>query len=242
MIFTSALTVTAFAAAALAGSIVPRGTTNAPADVIDKIQLHAALPWRHTSTQVDASRPSRDLRYYSNLRVQPGRTGTLTIPMNATKEVNIVFRGTLSLRNGQTNADSTPTPVSWPGCTGCTVHHGFYTNYLDAKNYTNGFATAFNAASALGYKVNCVGHSLGAAVAAMQLPLGWTLALAKTSSSKVYRVVNGGDSVPAQVLDATYVHHGVGYKRDGSNARTLVCASDTDPECAGGSNVVDQYW
>ncbi|KAF8761684.1 phospholipase A1 [Rhizoctonia solani] len=160
----------------------------------------------------------------------------------------------------QTNADSTPTPVSWPGCTGCTVHHGFYTNYLDAKNYTNGFATAFNAASALGYKVNCVGHSLGAAVAAMcagdLYPSGkvteiYTYGEFRTMNqaaatwvdsrlgSKVYRVVNGGDSVPAQVLDATYVHHGVGYKRDGSNARTLVCASDTDPECAGGSNVLD---
>ncbi|KAF8689800.1 phospholipase A1, partial [Rhizoctonia solani] len=166
MIFASALTVTTFAAAALAGSIVPRATTTAPADVTDKIQLHARLAMAAYINPGGCESSISGSKVLQQFTSPAGQNGFI-IQMNATKEVNIVFRGTLSLRNGQTNADSTPAPVSWPGCTGCTVHHGFYTNYLDAKNYTNGFATAFNAASALGYKVNCVGHSLGAAVAAM---------------------------------------------------------------------------
>ncbi|CAE6464439.1 unnamed protein product [Rhizoctonia solani] len=215
MLFTPVLTVATLAASALAGAIVPRASTVAPVDVIDRIQLHARLAMASYINPGGCESSILGSKVLQQFTSPAGQVGFI-IQMNATKEVNIVFRGTLSLRNGQTNADSVPTPVSWPGCTNCTVHHGFYTNYLDAKNYTNGFATAFNAASALGYKVNCVGHSLGAAVAAMcagdLYPSGkvsavYTYGEFRTMNqaaatwvdsrlgSNMYRVVNGGASL-----------------------------------------------
>lgn len=81
-----------------------------------------------------------------------------------TKEhaVVISFRGSVDIKNWIFNLDTAA--VSYPACSGCQVHHGFYTAYKGiaptVRTLVNNLLSLYS-----GAKIIITGHSLGGAMA-----------------------------------------------------------------------------
>ena len=77
-------------------------------------------------------------------------------------ECIVVFRGTKNIYN--TLADLDFFPQALPGCDGCKVHSGFHTSWKSLEPQVNGHLSKLGCANGT---VSVIGHSLGAAMAAL---------------------------------------------------------------------------
>ena len=115
-----------------------------------------------------------DLGFVSDL--YPGVT-EVTVVINSTgnecgftayypaqNEILFVFRGTemLSIQNWIDDLDFFS--IDYPGCSGCTVHQGFYNTYLEIKDIIISSAKSLYAKHSNARKI-VTGHSLGGALA-----------------------------------------------------------------------------
>ncbi|OAA33047.1 ferulic acid esterase A faeA [Moelleriella libera RCEF 2490] len=172
------------------------------------------------------------------------------------KEVIIVFRGTVSAQNYETDFSIALVPLILPGtkCLGCKVHQGFQNAYLSLNNDV---ASAIRAELLRDpdSKLIVVGHSLGAALAAMAAtslvgqgfpvaetytfgePRNGDLAFSRFVTAQpfnrnYFRVTHFNDGVP-QVPPTylAYVHHGDEFwqsKQDNNTAETTFdCGPDS---------------
>lgn len=86
---------------------------------------------------------------------------------DSTRQLIISYRGSSDLQDFLT--DFSFFPVTYPGCTGCMVHVGFYTAWQSIKPQSMAALDAALAANP-GYSIVIVGHSLGGALS----NLAWT--------------------------------------------------------------------
>lgn len=82
--------------------------------------------------------------------------------LSSTGDIVVAFRGSYNIKNWIADLDFTK--VSYPSCSGCEVHKGFYEVYLSmCTGMLADVQTLMNANP--GAKIHVTGHSLGAAVA-----------------------------------------------------------------------------
>lgn len=79
------------------------------------------------------------------------------------EEIVVAFRGSADLRNWIADFDFVLTEYSGTGCSGCSVHDGFYSSWEEIKPYAFQYVESAYAAHP-GYSLVLAGHSLGAAV------------------------------------------------------------------------------
>lgn len=143
---------------------------------------------------------------------------------NTNKLIVVSFRGSTTIDAWITNFEFDV--VNTDICSGCTAHRGFYQSWLDARDLVIP-AVKQAAATYPSYKINVVGHSLGAAVASLAAAslrnTGLTVALYNFGSPRIggskissyisnqnggnFRFTHTNDPVPkVPLLAMGYVH------------------------------------
>ncbi|KAK9460412.1 Alpha/Beta hydrolase protein [Lipomyces oligophaga] len=184
------------------------------------------------------------------------------------ERILLVFRGTQTFTNWLTNIDTLQIPyksTSMP-CPGCTVHRGFYTSYVDTKDYIT--PTLKDLIKKYPeYSLLVTGHSLGGAIAVLAgadlLGMGYkpeitTFGQPRVGNSRFadffdflvlssdivrYRVTHKSDPVPQVPSGADYKHDSNEiYISKGplspSPEDCYICEGQEDSECSYGEGVV----
>lgn len=177
------------------------------------------------------------------------------------KQLVVVFRGSVSQRNYQTDYNGTQIAYTTGGCTpSCKVHGGFAEAWNSAASLVISTLTS-QLASYPGYTIYVTGHSLGGALAALGGPgikaagfsnvtvysygaprvlnaAGANWLDTNFPASKVFRGTHTNDSVPGGAPVSYARHFGIEYWQSpdpSSQANTHLCVGQEDTTCNGGT-------
>lgn len=203
---------------------------------------------------MDLIRASSDMLVLSVVEDPPSNTVSFLSVSKSNQEVYVVFKGSSSLDNFETDAlillTSFPCPTK-----NCSVHMGFFKAYMSVKSrILTELDTIMNNKEYAGYRLVLTGHSLGAALATLlaadvsvagQTPVlmnfgsprvgepAWA-AFASSVITTRYRVTHYKDEVPHMPSPLTfgYQHISGEWYQNVNTTLPTPCVGYEDPKCA----------